>query len=136
MSDLTRKAFASLLETHDGQRSSKEQAIKDLIAQRYGTVEGVAFAWMDDVRPIVEPLFDLTLPDDPVLELGKYALYQPTVFDGVHGRLLAHTIDEIMGPGFNLDITAQPLHTIQQGPDAWPAAQALFFNMYMQPRLS
>jgi hypothetical protein len=135
MSDLTREAFASLLETHDGQRSPKEEAIKDLIAQRHGTVEGATFVWMEDARPVVEPLFNVTLPDDPVLELGRYALYQPTVFKGVYGRLLAHTIDEIMGPGFNLDLTAQPLHTIKQGPDAWPAAQGMFFNMYMRPRL-
>ncbi|HYH36056.1 MAG TPA: hypothetical protein VD706_00985 [Candidatus Saccharimonadales bacterium] len=136
MPGVTRKAFATLMETHDGQRSSKEQAIKDLIAQRQGTVEGAAFAWIDDVRPIAESLFDITLPDDPVMELGRYALYRPTVFEGVHGRLLAHTIDEIMGPGFNLDLTAEPLHEVRQGPDAWPAAQALFFRIYMQPRLS
>lgn len=141
MASLSVEKFVSILDDpvnpgiDQSQRSTKVMAVRDLLTQRQGTVEEAASVWIEGVKTIAEPLFNITLPEDPVLELGRYAIYQPTVFEGVHGRFIAHMIDEIMGPGFRLDITAEPLNDIPQGPEHWPLTQGLFFDIYIKPRL-
>ena len=114
---------------------AKVKETNNLLTRREGTVQGVVRGWIDDIKPVTESAFGITLSEDPILELGRYALYQPTIFEGVRGRLLAYTIDEIMGPGFSFDITAETPETLEEGPDVWPLAQRLFFNIYMLPRI-
>lgn len=114
--------------------SLKARAAQQLITDRSGTVEGVTTGWIDGISPLTEAVFGCVLPEDPIVELGRRAIFSPTVFEAVHGRLLVETVDEIMGPGFRLDLSAEP-DAVPQGPDAWPVAQGIFFSMYMQPRL-
>lgn len=81
----------------------KAEEVRELIETRAGSVKSVAATWIEDMRPIMEALFGINLEGH---QLGEYAEYRPTVFDGISGRARIVSVDETWGPALILDLTA------------------------------
>jgi hypothetical protein len=86
----------------------KLDKLDGFIKSREGQIRGLAIGWTSDVQPIAENIFGQSLEGRPIGELGgEQGSYNPTVFEGIQGRLRIISVDEIWGPMLSLDLIGQ-----------------------------
>lgn len=86
----------------------KAAQLEEVIHDREGGIRGLVIGWMDDVRPVAESLFGVSLEGQPIGNFGdEQGTYHPTVFEDIGGRVRILSTDEIWGPTLSLDIIGQ-----------------------------
>lgn len=86
----------------------RAEAVRQLLNDRVGEVQGVVGTWFDGFKPIAETIFGTTIPENTAMELPiTFGNYSPTVVAGIYGRVRRISLDEIMGPALALDLAAK-----------------------------